>query len=609
MKKTHWFFFLLFLTGFATGQESGVDGESVYLQWCALCHEGQVEKAPHVTSLRNMPADMFMASLTQGAMLLQAQLLTVEERDAVATYLVGSAEYDVVPEPVLECSATPLPVADRNEFIRWGNQLSNSRYIGPDETSISADQLEQLTPLWSFVYPKANRARSQPALAEGMVIAGSHDGTVYALDRETGCAYWTYRASTEVRTGISVDPDTVAFADRQLYFGDFLGRVYALKLSSGELVWKVSADPHPTTTITAQPQLHDGVLYVSVSSREFLAGASGDYPCCSFRGSVVALDTHSGEQIWQTFSIPDAPEQVGFNEKGVPRLAPSGAPIWNTAAIDPKRGLLYVGTGENYTRPTSDTSDAILAMRLDDGAVQWVRQTLSGDAWNVACNAGRKDSINCPQPRGPDLDFGAPPILVNLPDGDILVAGQKSGVVHGIDPDNGELLWQTRVGRGGGQGGIHFGMAVMNGVVYAGVNDFDFSDSEFPARPGLSALDARTGELLWYSPANDICGDWPDCSPGISAPVTATAEAIFAGHSDGRIRAYDPQSGEVLWEYQTKREWQSPDGRIGEGGSIGGGTGVVAIDGTLYVNSGYGTFKHMAGNVLIALTAPEVAKP
>lgn len=584
-------------------QSQELNGEDIYQTWCAACHSTAVDHSPHITSLNSLPRSTFLSALNGGVMALQAQLLTEPQKEALADFVVGNNTRPDWDWQSMACSSDPQ--VSGPSISAWGFDLSNSRYLSASEAGVNRSSLAEPELQWAFAYPGATRARSQPAIVGETLYVGSEDGRLYAMNRISGCIHWVFEAGAEIRTGITLAADLDEDADVDaLIFGDFLGRVYAVDPAGGDLLWRVRPEIHATATITAQPQYYDGRVYVSISSREFLAGSDPSYHCCTFRGSVVALDADSGETVWQQYVIDETPAVVGERVSGTQIIAPSGAPIWNTAAIDPKRNQLYVGTGENYSRPTTGTSDAIIAMDLDTGKIQWVRQTLEQDAWNVACNAGFANPVNCPDPRGPDYDYGAPPILVSEGDRDIIVAGQKSGWAYGISADDGSLVWSQRVGRGGGQGGIHFGMTAANGVLYVPV--FDYGDSASPidqmeGRPGLHALDAFTGEPLWSTLAVDECNGRRFCSPGISSPATALDGFVVAGHSDGMLRAYDARNGEIIWELQTDREFEASNGLPARGGSMGGGTGPLVIDGVLYVNSGYSSLRHMPGNVLLAL--------
>jgi polyvinyl alcohol dehydrogenase (cytochrome) len=389
----------------------------------------------------------------------------------------------------------------------------------------------------------------------------------------------------------------------RVMFGDVLARIYSLDARTGELQWSHKLDDHPHATMTGSPALRDGTAYVPISSLEVTSAGDPNYPCCSFRGKVVALDAWSGEERWRAFSIAEPAKEVGRTSAGTTTLAPSGAPIWNSPTIDTKRGVLYVGTGQNYSSPQSATSDALLAFRLTDGKMLWSKQTLANDVWNVGCMM--QNNPNCPPENGPDVDFGAGTILTTLPNGkDVILAGQKNGVVYAFDPDRqGAILWQTRVGRGGIQGGVHFGMALEGARLLVPISDMtdgrDGRPVDGPPRPGLYALDAVTGKVLWATPADNQCGAKPFCDPGISAAITATQGVAFAGHMDGRFRAYDTATGAVLFEKETHASFQTVSGAAASGGSFGGG-GSAVRDGYVVVNSGYGMYFHMPGNVLLA---------
>ncbi|MBS0393176.1 MAG: PQQ-binding-like beta-propeller repeat protein, partial [Proteobacteria bacterium] len=350
------------------------------------------------------------------------------------------------------------------------------------------------------------------------------------------------------------------------------------------------------------PVFHQGRLYVPVSSLEE-ASADPKYPCCTFRGSVVAYESASGRLLWKTHTIDAAPVKVGETEIGTPVLAPSGAAVWNSPTIDARRGLLYVGTGDNYSSPANDRSDAILALDLATGRVRWSWQVFKDDAWNVGCML---KNANCPKPAGPDFDIGAGTMLVRDVEGrDLIVTGLKSGMALAVDADTHDRsLWHRTLGRGSTQGGIQFGMATDGTRVFVPISDIGKKvDPDYPGdpHPGLYALDLRTGELLWSQPAPDRCAGRQFCDPGILAAISASPAAVFAGHLDGMLRAYDVATGRVLWEYDTLQDVKTVSGEVAHGGSMGGG-GPVLYHGTLYVASGYGMYFHLPGNVLYAFS-------
>jgi polyvinyl alcohol dehydrogenase (cytochrome) len=215
------------------------------------------------------------------------------------------------------------------------------------------------------------------------------------------------------------------------------------------------------------------------------------------------------------------------------------------------------------------------------------------------------DNPNCPDERGPDLDHSASVLPVTLGDGrTILVAGHKTGQVFGLDPADGRLLWATRVGRGSIQGGVHFGLAVEGTTVYVPINDMNNTRNGEPldpvaARPGMHALDAATGRLLWSRVTENGCGEGrPFCDPGISAAVTAIPGAVIAGHLDGVIRAYARDDGRLLFSHDTRAEVRGVNGITGRGGGMSG-PGAAVGEGHLVINSGYGLYFHEPGNLLL----------
>ncbi len=579
-------------------------GGEVYASVCAACHDKGLDRAPQRAMLSLMTPESINRALTEGVMQEQSAGLSAEEKVAVSEYLANrkmGAAGSIAPPLMCAADAKPFDVNQTPVFTGWGLQPESNHFISTKAAGIDKSNATKLKMKWALAFPNALRARSQPALAGGAIFVGSHDGTVFALDRETGCARWTFHAAAEVRTGIVVAPWTAgdAKADPLLYFGDLIGNVYALKARTGEEAWRFKADEHPNVTITAAPALHKGTLYVSVSSLEVAAVADPQHPCCTFRGSLLALDAVKGTEKWRSYTIDEVPAPTGKNSAGLDLTGPSGAPIWNTASIDEKRGQLYVGTGENYSSPATGTSDAIIAFDMKTGKKKWVWQATPNDAWNTACE--RADKTNCPKEDGPDFDFGAGTMLVHASNGkDYVVAGQKSGAMHAVDPDTGKHLWTQKVGRGGVVAGIHFGIAASGDTVFAPVSDVP-DGNKYPeeARPGMYGLDVKTGDYVWKAPSADTCAGKEFCHPGYSGAITATEELVMAGANDGFLRFYDAATGKVVWEFNTAAEFKTVNGTTARGGSMGGGTAPLAHDGMLIMNSGYGFAGKMPGNVLL----------
>jgi len=583
-----------------------VDGASLFQQHCEACHGGKVSKAPPVSLLQIMSPSSVLRAMEHGVMQEQAAGLTTAQRRALAEHLTGrKLTATVAPQPAPLCEES-LAAFDFNappDVVGWGVNHGNQRYFSPEVAGLTAADLPRLELKWAFAFPDAIRARSQPVTGGGALYVGSQNGTVYALEQTTGCIRWTFSTVAEVRTGIVLAPwEAGKPATPLLYFGDLVGNVYALDAVTGKQVWRDRPDDHPSLTLTAAPVLYEGRLYVPMSALEVTAAADPTYACCTFRGGVAVYDASSGEKLWVAYTIDETPKVVGKNAVGTDQIAPSGAPVWGTPSIDAKRQLMYVGTGTNYSSPANDTSDAILALSLKDGSIVWRQQMTPRDAWNMGCETTEK--INCPPENGPDYDFGAATILATSSSGkDIILAGQKSGAAFALDPDRGgKVLWQRKLGRGGIQGGVHFGMAVDGDILYVPMSDFD-GGPRWPgvAKPGMYALDITSGETLWYTPAaTDVCGGREFCQPGISAPASAINGAVLAGAMDGHLRAYDSEDGKVLWDVDTAVVFDTLDGGSAHGGSVGGGSGPVLSNGMLYLNSGYGIYFHMPGNVLLA---------
>ncbi len=583
-------------------------GQLVYQQHCAECHEGNVPRAPHNILFRMSQPEDILTALNEGVMKEQAAKLSAAERVLVANYLAGSGGKSPADPSPLMCGADkPISTSAKSSIVSWGAGERNHRFIDADTAGLSRDNVSDLQLKWVFDFPGATRARSQPTLYGDVIYVGSQHGVVYAIDLETGCVHWTFKADAEVRSAISVAPPS-GDAPLTLYFGDLSGNVYSVNGLDGQLAWRTHLNDHPNAIITGSPRLYDGRLFVPMSSREWATAADPNYACCTFRGGITAFSAADGKMLWKNFSIPEEPVDTGKrNPLDVPIVAPSGAPVWNSPTVDAERGLLYVGTGESYSSPAHRNSDAVLAFAIDTGELVWSKQLTANDAWNMSCFIG--SSYNCPEENGPDMDIGAPPVLISLKSGkDILVVGQKNGFVYGMDPEKkGEIIWSRKVGLGGYAGGIHWGLATDGETVYAPNADTDFI-GRFDAErfPGVFALDAETGKQLWYTRAEEDCEDHekPACDAGISAAATAVPGLVFAGGFDGQLRAYDSETGKVLWAYQTNRSFTSVAGREAHGGSIES-DGPVAYQGHLLVNSGYLFGDRLPGNVLLNFALPD----
>jgi polyvinyl alcohol dehydrogenase (cytochrome) len=351
-------------------------------------------------------------------------------------------------------------------------------------------------------------------------------------------------------------------------------------------------DDHPVARVTGAPVLVNGRLYVPISSIEEVSAAQPTYECCTFRGGVAALDATTGAQIWKSYSVLDPPKAYKKSKNGTQLFGPSGAAIWNSPTVDLKRKVIYTGAGNSYTDVDINTSDAILAFDMETGRMVWSSQVQPKDNFIVGC----PNAVNCPEERGPDFDFGTSPILRTLPNGkQILIAGQKSGVVYGMDPDNkGKVLWQTRLGKGSALGGVEWGPAADEKYAYVAISDRLLGKN---GTPGIYALDLATGEQKWGTPAPaGVSGNG-----GQSAAVAVIPGAVFSGALNGHFRAYATSSGEIIWDFETAKPFETVNGVPAKGGSIDT-AGPTIAHGMVFTNSGYATFGGLPGNVLLAFS-------
>ena len=575
-------------------------GMNLFNSNCLSCHqESQQSLAPGPTVLASMTTRAIYASLTTGKMKHQAASLTDDERKKIAEWLTRSKLKTSTMNADAYTKFTPGKLSGKSDHSGWGNDDAGSGFRSAEQAGITKDNVGTLKLKWAFAFPEGTITRTKPAVAGDWLIVGSQYGQVYAINRHTGKIGWEFTATAAIRGAISI---VRSGQNITAIFADFSTNVYALDVKTGKLIWNARAGFEPHSANTGSVIVHKDKVYVPIVSAEIGATGSNKYACCTSSGGVVALDEKTGSLVWTYRILPKAELSVK-KKNGQSFYGPSGAPVWCSPTIDAKRGLLYIGTGQNYSDPTTNTSDALQAIDIKTGKPVWNFQATANDAYNIACPV----FLNCPPKSGPDLDFGMAPILVNGPDGkDMLLAGQKSGVVFALTPE-GKLLWKTRVGKGGKLGGIHWGMATDGVNIYAANADnfiaLDNSDPDFKPSPGMYALSLATGDTIWSSPSPP-CANGKSCFNGNSAAPLVVPGVVFAGSLNGIIRALSTVDGSVLWEYNTIREYKTTNGIKGKGGAIDGPPPVVA-DGVLYVNSGYGMFGQTPGNVLLAF---EVAR-
>jgi polyvinyl alcohol dehydrogenase (cytochrome) len=585
-------------------QES--EGAVIYKQQCALCHDNSAKtRAPSPAALKLMSPENVVRALETGRMKDQGMILSAPQKRIIAEFLTGkSFGQDVQPAPANACANKTAFSPTNVDWNGWGADLNNARFQPADRAGLSADQVPRLKLKWAFAFPNAPLSWGQPTVVSGRIFVPSANRLIYSLDAATGCQYWSYELEFPARTAVFIaqlpgEPKRYA-----AFIGDQRANAYALDAVTGELLWKVHIDAHPRSKIVGGLAYYDGRVFVPLTGGEEV-GLGDKYECCSSRGGIIALDAATGKQIWKTYTIAEDPHPTSKTAAGIQNWGPSGASIWSSPTIDTKRKILYAGTGDNFSQPDTKTSDAILAFDMVSGKLLWSQQLTEGDVFNIVC-AGE----GCGEHMGPDVDIGASPILATLANGKrVLLVSQKSGVATALDPDqNGKILWQTRVGRGGRLGGLQWGSAFDGKNMYAAVSDIAHTQSSGPRRMvadpkaggGLFALNPATGEKVWAAPPA-VCGDRPSCSPAQSAAVSVIPGVVFSGAVDGRLRAYSASDGKVLWEFDTEQEFTGVNGIKGKGGAMDG-PGPTISNGMLFVGSGYGVWGGQPGNVLLAFS-------
>lgn len=606
-------FLICLSTALLTAQEQA--GDALYRNNCAQCHDAGVGRAPVRDTFRSMSPEQVLAAMETGPMISMAINVPAEGRRAIASFVTGKqfgTALSTTPSAKAMCPAASNAGFDPGAgaaWTGWGGNTSNTRFQNAAMAGLTAGQVPRLKLKWAFGFPGELNANGHPTYAGGRVFVGSPGGKIYSLDAATGCIHWYLDAGSQVRAAITIARiQTPAGPVNAAFFGDAKASAWAVNAATGEKLWKTRVDDYPVARITGSPVFYDGKLYVPVASGEEAAGSVPTYECCKFRGSLVALDAATGKQVWKTYTIDEQPKPTKKNKLGTQLYAPSGAPIWSTPAIDTKLHVVYVTTGDNYSEPGTRTSDSFMAIDLKTGKKLWIRQMTADDAYTSACRL--PDRTNCPDVNGPDFDFGASPILIALANGRrVLVAGQKSGIVHALDPDKqGAVLWQVRVGKGGTMGGVQWGSASDGTNVYVANSDIkrimltysNMTDTDASQGGGMYALKLENGERMWFTPPPG-CGDRKRCSPAQSAAVSAMPGIAFSGSVDGHLRAYSAANGAIVWDFDTIRPYQTVNGVEARGGSLDG-PGPVIAGGMLFANSGYAQAGGQPGNVLLAFS-------
>jgi polyvinyl alcohol dehydrogenase (cytochrome) len=496
------------------------------------------------------------------------------------------------------CPTRAEPVAiGTAQWNGWGRDIENTRY--QPEPAIRASDVGKLALKWAYGY-QAGAQFGQPTVVDGRLFISGSAGRVYSLDAKTGCTYWTFdagvgsagsrsaaiigelgqakRAAIPKKLKRTLAHLDVIKAPSAVFFGDDSGAVYALDAQRGTLLWKTQVDTHPLAQIIGAPALFGDRLFVSVASTEEKMAANPGYSCCTFRGSVVALDVASGHMSWKTYTVLEEPVATRKSSSGVQEFGPAGAAVASAPTVDSQRNVLYVGTAGSTTSVEQSLTNAVAAFNMNDGKLRWVKQ--------LARPSGSASS-----------GFSASPVLRTLANGkQVLLAGQKSGVMYGLDPDRGgEVLWQTDVAGSGEAGpgaassapggGIAWGTAADHRNVYVALSGLLSQPTNDSG--SLTALDMKTGAMRWRAPAplSPCAAGATDCSHAQAQAVTVMPGGAFSGSMDGHLRAYSTINGKILWDFNTAKSFLTQNGVAAAGGPLDHG-GATIVGGTIYINSG-----------------------
>jgi polyvinyl alcohol dehydrogenase (cytochrome) len=596
------------------GPPARMAAQTLFNSNCVTCHQNVkasavesapgAKTAPSTETLGQMTPEAIYGALTTGIMAQEARNLSSAEKQVIAEFFggrpLGSADAGDAKNMTNHCAASPSmgnPSAEAS-WNGWGNGLANTRAQSAKGADLSASDVPKLKLKWAFGLPGGAETYGQPSVVDGRVFFGDYNSYVYSLDAATGCVYWSFRADAQVRTAIVVGRVKGAGSSKYAaYFGDKKANIYALDARSGKLLWKVNVEQRQLAHITGAAALYGGRLFVGVAGSEEITSADPHYPCCTYRGSLSALDANTGKIIWKTYMIPEEPQPTKKNSLGTQLWAPAGASIWTTPTIDAKLHAVYVGTGNAFTAPAAKNSDAIVALDIKTGKILWSYQALENDASPAGCNGNGPKGEQCPEVVGPDWDFANSPILQTLSNGKrVLVAAHKGGGVVAVDPDhNGALLWNTNLAAPNAGAAIQ----IMWGGAADGQNVY------YPLKSGgVAAVRLLDGTRVWLAPLEPSSPP-PGQRPrrGQDAAATLIPGVVFSGGWDGVLHALSTVDGSSLWEYNTAHEYTTVNGVPAKGGSLGA-PGPVVVSGILFVGSGYvGTGNGMPGNVLLAFSA------
>ncbi|MEI7931544.1 MAG: PQQ-binding-like beta-propeller repeat protein [Alphaproteobacteria bacterium] len=600
--------------GLSWSQQSEVDSfaPTIFANKCATCHEPAVERAPDRATLRTRTPESVVQALTTGTMNPMASGLTPAMIRNLAVFVTGKQLSPATGNAANalaagaqpadnKCATNPPIKAAATDWNGFGKTAGSSRY--QTNTTITAANVDRLKVKWSFSL--AGGRHAQPTVIGDRLFLADFAGDAFSLDAKTGCVYWRKAVGSPMRSSpIVLHKPGYSPSGWVMYIGDFNRDFHAFDAMTGAELWKTNLESHPLAMLTGGPVVSGERIYVPISSSEENMANAGAYSCCTFTGAVSALDLKTGRLVWKARLLD--PKPTRRNMAGSQLYGPAGAAVWSQPTIDARRGVLYVAAGDSYTEVDAPTSDAVVAINLADGHIKWSNQVTKADNFLIGCSPARRGQ-NCPLgTTGPDFDYGASPILYTLPSGkQIVLSGQKSGAVYGMDPDDGHLIWNTQVGFGSALGGVEWGMAADTRLLYVTISDA--AAARDSAKPGVYGLNPADGKIVWSTPAPKVPCGWfpaPRCNNAQSAPPTAIPGVVFAGGHDGWLRAYAAGTGRTLWIFNSAGQtYRTANGVPAQPGGSFDHTGFVVSGGSMFAISGYNGATGAYGNPLNVLLA------
>lgn len=602
----------------ASGDDAPHPGAVVFQDNCSSCHLGEDAEAagqvaPTRESLQMLTAASLEFAINEGVMYGQASVLSNEDKAAIVDYLAAEVDDSWLDATMCAVDNRRVDLSQPTHLASFGVDANGSRNMSSQQAGLQTADMANLELRWALAFPDVNALRASPVMVGStLFFAATGSRKVLAIDAQLGCAKWVFDSPTRLRSSLAYGP-LGRNGPNAIIFGDGEGFVYAVDAESGEQIWSSDVRSHGRgVRLTGGMTLFGDKIFVPISASGVSQGGTPTFECCVGHGEVVTLNAATGDIEWVYHTMPEAQYTGELSSIGVRLRGPSGAPIWTTPTVDAKRNTVYVTTGENTSHPATNTSDAIIALDIDTGAEKWAFQGMVHDVWNSAC--GSRQGPNCPN-QAPstlaDKDFGGAATLVERTEGDILLAGQKTGDLWALNPDTGALLWNQRIGTGSTLGGNHWGIATDGERVFHPINDPGDARGTYVPQRGMYSFFVGSGEPSWSFKIEADCENRSqrlrNCQNrnGFSATPLLIDGALVSAGVDGRLYIFDKENGDILFEYDTVREYDTVNAVPGMGGAIDSHS-IAAGGGMLFIGSGYGRMGGTPGNVLLAF-APKNA--